>query len=126
MAKPANPPSVEDVQAIGNAAAGAAEQTSSEGGTPEQAGSAAATAAQAEAEARGIELPQAVIDQIAKASAAATVAELANQRAIVPAADDDDQEDDEDGDQGEPGEQGEEPKPTKQTFAQKLLSGYKS
>lgn len=129
------PPTMEDVQAIGTAAATAAETESQAGGDPEAAGTAAATAAQAEAEARGIKLPPEVIDQIAKASAAATVAELSRQGAVMPPApeqknDDDDQEQDADeGDTHTPPQAPGVPPPTAEgpkarTFAERVLGGY--
>jgi hypothetical protein len=122
-----SPPTVEDVQAIGTAAAGAATETSQSGGTPDEAGQAAAAAAAAEAKARNIELPEAVIQQIAKASAAATVAELSQQKAIVAGAPDPESESDDDGDQDgdQDADQGkDDPPPRKLTIAEKLLAPY--
>lgn len=119
-AAPAKQPTVEDVTAIGEAAQGAAVSTVEQGGSADDAGAAAAESARAEAESRGITLPPEVIDQIAKATAAATVTELAQQRAIEPAApeppagEDDQEQDDAAG----------EPPPVKQTFAAKFLKGY--
>lgn len=118
------PPSIEDVQAIGNAAAGAAQTEVNESGDANAAGEAAAAAAAAEAEARNITLPKEVIDQIARASAAATVTELASQRAIVPPEDEtEDEDEDEDGD-GQEDEHAADDPPHKPTLAEKLLKPY--
>lgn len=121
-----NQPTVEDVNAIGNAAAGAATTASAAGQTSDQAGQAAAEAARAEANARGIELPQAVIDQIAKASAAATVAELSSQGALMaPAPANESASEPEEPAGEQPAAPEADPPPERRTFADKLLSGYR-
>ena len=115
-------PTMQDVEAIGTAAQTAAEQEARQSGDATAAGDAAAAAAQQEAQSRGIELPQHVIDQIARATAAATVHELAQQGALQAAPE---PEPDEDEDEGEtPAEAVADEPPRKVTMAEKFLKGY--
>lgn len=124
------PPTHADVQAIGTAAADAAQTASQQGASADEAGAAAAAAADTEAKSRNIHLPEAVIEQIAKASAAATVAELASQGALHERAPEPEPEPEGDGQEGEhgdsaPGAVTEDEKPHKRTAAEKFLSAYK-